>query len=186
MALPVLVFGTGDFARLAAAYLAADSPHDVVGFTIHERHVRQPATLHGLPVVAFEQLDVEYPPDACAIFVAVGSSRVNAVRAEIILECGARGYPLISYVNSTATYWRETSIGANSFVFEHNVIQPFVTIGDDVILGSGNHIGHGVTIGNHVFVASHAVISGNCTIGDFAFVGVNATIVTASRSPPAQ
>ncbi len=175
-ALPVVIFGAGDFARVAAAYLAADSPHDVVGFTVHERHLPQPATLQGLPVVAFEQLDAEYPPDACAIFVAIGFSRVNRARAEIVQECGARGYPLISYVNSSATYWCQTPIGANSFVFEHNVIQPFVTIGDDVILWSGNHIGHDVTIGNHVFVASHAVISGNCTIGDYAFVGVNATI----------
>ena len=55
------------------------------------------------------------------------------------------------------------------------MIQPNVRIGNNVILWSGNHIGHDSTIGDHVFIASHAVISGNVTIGESSFVGVNAT-----------
>lgn len=172
----VVVFGAGDFARVAAHYLAVDSPHEVVAFTVHERHLPQPATLRGLPVTVFERLHESHPPQDCVVFVAIGFSRVNAARAEVVAECRERGYGLISYVNSRATHWGETALGYNTFVFEHNVIQPFVAIGDDVILWSGNHIGHDVTIGDHVFVASHAVISGNCTIGDYCFVGVNATI----------
>jgi sugar O-acyltransferase (sialic acid O-acetyltransferase NeuD family) len=175
-ALRVVIFGVGDFARVAAQYLYADSPHDVVAFTVHERHLPQHATLCGLPVVAFEELDASHPPETCALFVAVGFSRINRERAEIVAECGARGFRLISYVSSGAAYWRATPIGANTFIFEHTVIQPFVTIGDDVILWSGTHVGHDVTIGDHVFVASHAAISGNCTIGAYSFVGVNATI----------
>ena len=176
LGLPVVIFGVGDFARVAAQYLYADSPHDVVAFTVHERYLPEEATLCGLPVVAFEELDVVHPPDTCALFVAVGFSRVNQARADIVAECGARGFRLISYVSSAAAYWRRTPIGANTFIFEHNVIQPFVTIGDDVILWSGNHVGHDVTIGDHVFVASHAVISANCRIGAYSFIGVNATI----------
>ena len=174
--LPIVIFGAGDFARVAAQYLSADSPHEVVAFTVHERHLPQQATLCGLPVVAFEELEASHPPETCALFVAVGFSRVNQARAEIVAECGARGFRLISYVSSAAAYWRTTPIGANTFIFERSVIQPFVTIGEDVILWSGNHIGHDVTIGDHVFVASHAVISGNCRIGDYSFIGVNATI----------
>ena len=56
------------------------------------------------------------------------------------------------------------------------MIQPNVRIGNDVILWSGNHIGHDSTIEDHCFIASHAVISGNVTIGEpYCFVGVNAT-----------
>jgi sugar O-acyltransferase (sialic acid O-acetyltransferase NeuD family) len=176
MAKPVVIFGAGDFARVAAHYLTVDSEHEVVAFTVHERHLPAPATLRGLPVVAFEGLEGSHPPGDFELFVAIGFSRVNEARAEIVAACRERGYTLLRYVNSRATHWGETTFGTNTFVFEQNVIQPFVTIGDDVILWSGNHIGHDVTIGDHVFVASHAVISGNCTIGDYAFIGVNATI----------
>ncbi len=67
---------------------------------------------------------------------------------------------------------------------ENNVVQPFARIGRNVIVWSGNHIGHHSTIEDHCFIASHAVISGSVTIGEGSFVGVNATIrdnVTVGR-----
>jgi sugar O-acyltransferase (sialic acid O-acetyltransferase NeuD family) len=173
---PVVIFGAGDFARVAAHYLTVDSPHEVVAFTVNGRHVPRPATLSGLPVVAFEELESTHPPDAFSVFVAIGFSRVNHARAGIVHECRGRGYQFVRYVNSRAANFGEVGVGDNTFVFEDNVIQPFVTIGEDVILWSGNHIGHDVTIADHVFVASHAVVSGNCTIGAYSFIGVNATI----------
>jgi sugar O-acyltransferase (sialic acid O-acetyltransferase NeuD family) len=171
----VVVFGTGDFARIAEVYLRSDSEHDVVAFTVHEEYVGD-GELSGLPVVPFESLEARYPPAEFAMFVAIGFSRVNKARREVYDACKARGYELVSYVSSRAMRSPQTEIGDNCFVFEANVIQPFVRLGNDVILWSGNHVGHDSTIGDHCFVASHAVISGNVTIGESCFVGVNATI----------
>ena len=67
-------------------------------------------------------------------------------------------------------------VGENTFIFEANVIQPFVKIGDNVVMWSGNHIGHHTHIASHCFIASHAVISGHVTIGESCFIGVNATL----------
>ena len=61
-------------------------------------------------------------------------------------------------------------------MFEDNTIQPFARIGDDVILWSGNHIGHHSTIGDHCFITSHVVVSGNVHVGERSFIGVNATL----------
>jgi sugar O-acyltransferase (sialic acid O-acetyltransferase NeuD family) len=175
MSRDVVVFGVGDFARVAAHYLAVDSPHEVVAFTVDAAYLPDPAELSGRPVIPFESLVERYPPDRFAMFVAIGFSRVNQARAGIYERCKALGYELISYVNSRVALWGETSIGENTFIFEDNVIQPFVSIGNDSVLWSGNHVGHDATIGDHVFIASHAVISGNCSIGDYCFIGVNAT-----------
>ena len=49
-------------------------------------------------------------------------------------------------------------------------------IGDDVVLWSGNHIGHHSSIGDHVLFTSHVVLSGHCRVEQFSFFGVNATI----------
>lgn len=171
----VVLFGTGDFARIAHVYLRDDSGHDVVAFTVNEEFAAGDE-FAGLPLVPFESLPERYPPGDFAMFVAVGFSRVNQARREIYETCKASGYELISYVSSRAMRSKETEIGDNCFIFEANVVQPFVEIGDDVILWSGNHIGHDSKIGDHCFVASHAVISGNVTIGASCFVGVNATI----------
>jgi sugar O-acyltransferase (sialic acid O-acetyltransferase NeuD family) len=179
----VVLFGLGDFARVARVYLAEDSPHEVVAFTANERYIEN-GELDGLPVVPFEGLVETHPPQQCSMFVAIGFSGVNRARREVYEQCKQLGYELITYVNSRATYWGELQIGDNCFVFEENVIQPNVRIGNDVILWSGNHIGHDSTIEDHVFIASHAVVSGNVTIGESSFVGVNATFRDAITVAP--
>ena len=57
-----------------------------------------------------------------------------------------------------------------------NNIQPYVSIGNNVILWSGNHIGHHSKIEDHVFITSHCVISGNCLIKSYSWLGVNSTL----------
>jgi sugar O-acyltransferase (sialic acid O-acetyltransferase NeuD family) len=170
----VVLFGTGDFAQVAREYLRDDSPHDVVAFTVHEQYIEEPE-LRGLPVVPFERIEETHPPSSYAMFVAVGFSGVNRTRRDLYDECRRKGYELITYVSSQAMRSAEVDVGDNCFVFEANVLQPFVRIGSNVIVWSGNHIGHHASIGDHCFIASHAVISGNVTIGEETFVGVNAT-----------
>jgi sugar O-acyltransferase (sialic acid O-acetyltransferase NeuD family) len=179
----LVIFGTGDFARIACRYFEADSEHDVVAFTVHERYIDEP-TLLGREIVPFEQLAERHPPDAVGMFVAIGFSRVNQARAEMYEQCKALGYELVSFISSKAWHLGDLDIGDNVFIFENNVIQPFVRIGSDTVLWSGNHIGHDATIGSHVFIASHAVVSGNTSIGDYCFVGVNATFRDAIEVAP--
>ncbi len=169
-----VIFGTADFAEVARVYLDADSPYRVAAFTVHERFLDRTELL-GLPVVAFETLTQTHPPDQYDIFVALGFGKVNRTRAALVAEAKEKGYKPLTYISSRVSHVGHFTIGENSFIFENNVIQPFVSIGDNTILWSGNHVGHHSTIGNNVFIASHAVISGHCTIGDNCFIGVNAT-----------
>ena len=175
MSQKVIIFGTDDFAEVADVYLAKDSPYEVVAFTADDAMMTT-REFRGRSVIPFEELQNTHPPDACEMFVAVGYSRVNKARTEVYARCKDAGYRLISYVNSKAIHWGEVEWGDNCFIFEANVIQPFVRIGNNVIIWSGNHIGHHTKIGSHCFIASHAVISGRVTIGDYCFLGVNATI----------
>jgi sugar O-acyltransferase (sialic acid O-acetyltransferase NeuD family) len=171
----VVIFGTGDFAEVARVYLDRDSDYRVVAFTVDEEYGGD-RELGGLPVVPFERLLDSHPPSSNAMLVAVGFSGVNRARAQVYERCKSAGYELISYVSSRTNVAGDLTLGDNCFVFEHNVIQPFVELGSNVILWSGNHVGHHSRIRDHVFVASHAVISGGVTIGERCFIGVNATV----------
>src|SRR6516165_10578295 len=64
----------------------------------------------------------------------------------------------------------------NTFIMENNVIQPYVRIGQNVIMWSGNHIGHHTEIADNCFIASHVVVSGSVKVGRNTFIGVNATL----------
>jgi sugar O-acyltransferase (sialic acid O-acetyltransferase NeuD family) len=168
------IFGTTDFAQVAVPYLRDDSDYDVQAFVVNESYITEREIL-GLPVVAFENVLATHPPREFVAFVGVGYSKVNAVRRKLYDSLKELGYTLPTYIHSTVHRWPETTFGEGSFIFENNVIQPFVSVGNNCVLWSGNHIGHHSKIGNHVFIASHAVVSGRCTIGDNCFVGVNAT-----------
>jgi sugar O-acyltransferase (sialic acid O-acetyltransferase NeuD family) len=101
---------------------------------------------------------------------------MNRAREGIYRQAKARGYRFVSYISSRATIFPGTPIGENCLILEDNTIQPFTRIGDNVILWSGNHIGHHSIINNHVMITSHVVVSGHCTVGSYSFLGVNATI----------
>ncbi len=170
----LVIFGTSNFAEVAHFYFTHDSEHEVVAFTVNKSHLTE-TEFHGLPVVAFEEMEKRFPPSSFAMFVAVGYSGVNKMRARVYSEAKGKGYSLVTYISSKCTYWG-TPIGDNCFIFEDNTIQPFVCIGNDVIIWSGNHIGHHSTIGDHCFISSHVVISGYDKVGAYSFLGVNATL----------
>jgi sugar O-acyltransferase (sialic acid O-acetyltransferase NeuD family) len=171
----VVIFGTGEFAQVAAIYLEADSPHEVVAFTADAERCTDKELL-GKPIVPFEDLPRLYPSEEYQLFVAIGFKGLNQARAEVFHRCKALGYRCIRYVCSKAIQWGHVEVGENSFIFENNVLQPFVRIGDNSVLWSGNHIGHHARIGDHCFLTSHVVVSGGTVVGDYCFVGVNATL----------
>jgi sugar O-acyltransferase (sialic acid O-acetyltransferase NeuD family) len=172
----VVIFGVKDFASLAHFYLRHDSEHRVVAFTVHREFMPAERELEGLPVVPLEELDKSYPPDRFSAFAPMSHRKMNRLREGIYNDLKGRGYQLISYVSSRATTFPEGKIGDNCFILEDNTIQPFATIGDNVVIWSGNHIGHHSVVESHVFITSHVVISGHCCIGAYSFLGVNATL----------
>ena len=171
----LIIFGAGQTAEVAHFYFSNDSAFDVVAFTVDAEYIAAD-TLFGVPVVPFETVAENYPPDAHDMFVAVTYTGLNKIRAQKLSEVKAKGYACPSYISTKATVWPGLCHGENCLILEDNTIQPHVTIGDDVYLWSGNHIGHHTTVGDHVYIASHVVVSGSVEIGAYSFIGVNATL----------
>jgi sugar O-acyltransferase (sialic acid O-acetyltransferase NeuD family) len=171
----LVIFGAGDIARLAHHYFTHDSPHEVAAFVV-DRAFRQANAFQGLPLIDAEDVTDRFPPGDYDMFVAMSYAKMNAVRAEKYASMKAAGYRLVSYISSRCSYLSQTPPGDNCFILEDNTVQPFVTIGNNVTLWSGNHIGHDVTIEDHCFITSHVVVSGWVRIGTRSFIGVNATL----------
>lgn len=171
----IVIFGTSQWAELASFYLEHDSPHEVVGFTLDRAYIAD-KTFKGLPVVPFDEAEQHFPPAQFKMFIPMSFKKMNHVRAGKYLEAKHRGYELISYVSSKITAWPGFRCGENCFIFEDNTIQPFVEIGNNVVMWSGNHIGHHSVIKDHVMITSHVVISGGCTVEEYCFFGVNSSV----------
>ena len=171
----LVIFGAGDIARLAHFYFTHDSPHEVAAFAV-DGAFRKADEFQGLPLIDAEHAPQRFPPGDFDMFVAMSYAKMNAVRAEKYDAMKEAGYRLVSYVSSRCSYLSQTPPGDNCFILEDNTVQPFVTIGNNVTLWSGNHIGHDATIEDHCFITSHVVVSGYVRIGTRSFIGVNATL----------
>ena len=176
----VVIFGVLDTAELAHYYLSTDSPYEVVAFTVSrdylESSVFKPRYGEAeYPVVAFEELTTIYPPSEYLLFVPMTGIKMNMIRKHIYLKGKEMGYEYISYVSSKATVCHN-KIGENCFILEDNTLQPFTEIGNNVVMWSGNHIGHHSKIEDHMFFTSHVVLSGHCHVKERAWFGVNSTI----------
>ena len=171
----IVVFGAGDIARLADYYFTSDSEHRVVAFTVDGKYLAGAAFL-GRPLIDFAAVSRRYPPSECGMFVALSYDKMNRTRAAKCAEAQSLGYALVSYVSSRCTYLSDRRPGANCFILEDNTVQPSVEIGDDVVLWSGNHIGHDVVIEDHCFISSHVVLSGHVRVEQGCFLGVNAAV----------
>jgi sugar O-acyltransferase (sialic acid O-acetyltransferase NeuD family) len=179
----IVIFGTGDVAKLAHYYFTHDSDHTVVAFAL-DAHFRKADSFLDLPLVDFETLAQKYPPENYLMFVALGYAGVNKIRSTVYHKTKDAGYTLATYVSSHCTCFDRGAIGENCFVLENNVLQPFSSIGNDVFLWSSNVVGHETRIDDHCFVAGHSVIASHCHVGTRSFLGLNCTIRNGVRVAP--
>lgn len=170
----VVIFGLLDTAELAHWYLINDSEHEVVAFCVNDKY-KDRTDFRGLPVVSFEEIEKIYPPEDFKLFAPMTGRKMNQLREKVYIDGKKAGYNYISYISSKATVCGN-EIGENCFILEDNTLQPFTKIGNNIVMWSGNHIGHHGEINDHVFFTSHVVLSGHCSVDSYCFFGVNATI----------
>ena len=171
----LVIFGNGEIGELAEYYFRTDTEHEVVAFCADEEYIKSDKFC-GLPLIGIETLVDKYPPKEFNMFVGLSYAKMNRLRAEKYYEIKELGYELISYVSSKCTYLSEHAVGDNCFILEDNTIQPFVKIGNNVTLWSGNHIGHESIIEDHCNITSHVVVSGHVHIHSYCFIGVNVSL----------
>ncbi len=147
----LVIVGDSLFAEIAHEYFEHDSRHQVVAFSVEREHLKQ-ASFRGLPVVPFEDLASSLEPAAHSVFVAITYRQLNRVRTRLLDAAVAQGFSPASYISSRAFVWPNAILGEHCFVFEDNTIQPFVTIGRNCVLWSGNHIGHHSSLGDNIFI----------------------------------
>lgn len=171
----LLIVGASAFAEVAFEYFSHDSEYEPVAFVVEREFMSAPELL-GLPIVPMDEVVAKFPPATHSFYAALVYTQMNRLRTRLMTAARSMGYEPASYVSSQASVWPNVEIGDHSFVFEDNTLQPFARVGQNVVLWSGNHIGHHSAIGDNSFISSHVVISGFVEVGKNCFFGVNSTI----------
>ena len=177
----LVIIGDSAFAQVAYEYFTHDSAYEVVGFCVEQAFLKQ-TEMFGLPVVAFETLEKHFTPNNHSFFAALVYTQLNRLRTRLYQAAKDKGFTPASFISSKAQVWPNAKLGEHCFILENNVVQPFVTLGNNVVLWSGNHIGHHSAIGDHCFIGVNATLVNNIDLGDDCVIGAGA-LVTKSLEP---
>lgn len=164
----IVIFGAGQVAEVAKAYLDRYGEDRVVGFTADRDYVRA-ERLQGLPVAPWDELERHFPPQQVRMLGPLSYQRLNDFRRDRHIEGKRRGYRFASFIHP-GSHVEAESIGENCFILENNVIQPFARIGDGVIMWSASHVGHHATVGDYCYLSSHVGIGSGAQIGAGSFL----------------
>ena len=153
-----------------------DSEHRVVAFTVDDEYVDGDEFL-GRPLVPFSQ---RRGPLLAVDALVLRGALLRADEPRPRRSAALRRVSSATRSRATSARAAPTSAskprGPTAFILEDNTVQPFVRIGANVTLWSGNHIGHDSTIEDDVFVSSQVVVSGHCRVVEGCFLGVNSTV----------
>jgi sugar O-acyltransferase (sialic acid O-acetyltransferase NeuD family) len=171
----VVIYGDSDFAEQVYHQLESDGRYEVLAFTVDEQKYAQKNYL-GHPVYPFQKLDHFFQKNDIKIFVAIGYSKMNAIREAVFHEVSNAGYEFLTYTSKYAVIDKTVNIGDGSY------IGVFVSIGSKTIIGKGvivlpnTRIEHNVAINNFCYLSSAIAVGGFTVIKNNSFIGLNATI----------
>ena len=171
----LVIFGSGTLAEVATYYFEKDTEYELIGYVEDDDFESTKDKLLDRPIFSFSNAVKKFSVSDVDFFVSIGYRKTNTIRQSRYEQVKSAGYSCASYVSPKAVNY-SSKIGDNCFILENNVLQPFTIIGNNVIMWSGNHLGHHSILDDNVFVTSHVVISGKCKIGRNSFLGVNSCL----------
>jgi sugar O-acyltransferase (sialic acid O-acetyltransferase NeuD family) len=170
---PMFIFGAGKIAEAVTYFYDRDSEYAIAGYICDEPYVSS-NTFLGKPLNGLSEVSALYPPDRYAVAVAVGYQGINQLRTTKFDYFKALGYSFASYISPFVK--GNFTIGENTVVMDHAMIQPRVSLGNDVLVWGGSMIGHHAVIGDHCWLTGGCMIGGAATLGTGTFVGLGAIV----------
>lgn len=179
----VVIFGTGSFPTTMAELIRDEGDLEPVAFCV-DREYLSAHDHEGLPVAAFDEVAVRFPPRAVRVLVPLGYLRMTAFRAETCARFEALGYRLTPWISRRANVWSRLDAGPNTIIMPGATVLPYATFGRDVTVRANAVVSHHCQLEDHVTLANGVVLGGEVRIGHHSFLGLGAVVKHGSSVAP--
>ena len=194
MTRPLLIIGTGGFAREASAAVWADPERrwQLVGF-LDDDPSRVGTVVGGAEVLGPTEAVADYPE--ASVVVCTGNPRDYASRYRIVHRLGLDTERYATIVHPSVSLGHGSHVGHGSVLLAQVVLTADVTIGthvacmphvtlthDDVVgsfstIASGVSVGGSAHVGTGAYLGAAAVLREGVTIGDWSLVGAGSLVL---------
>jgi len=164
------ILGAGGHGKIAADIA------EQLGWQIHFFDAAYPEikTCGAWDVVGDEICLIEHAAKYDAVFVAIGSNDIRAIKQE---ELKAYGFRITSLISPSATISGYVDIGDGVLIVANACINVGASIGDGVIINTGANIDHDNVIGNYSHISPGVNLAGNVSIGQRCWIGIGSTVI---------
>lgn len=176
MAKKVIIFGTNASSKMVFYDAKGRDDFVVAGFTVDKEYLESDSFL-GLPLVEFEKVAEEYPPQEYDMLVVASGYREHRMREQLYLRAKNTGYKLRNYISKGTDFVGEVTMGDNNIIYSQTYIGVDGVMGNNNIIGQQVYIAHNFIIGDNNFITPHTTIGGYCRIGNTCHLGFNCTII---------
>lgn len=131
----------------------------------------------GVTVLGSDDDLLEYPPETVLLVNGVGSVRQPQRRSALFEELRRKGYRFQTVVHPSAVVASDARLGEGAQIMAGVVVQPGVSVGENVILNTRASVDHDCVIGDHAHIAPGVTLSGAVSVGRGTHLGTGATVI---------
>ena len=170
-----IIVGCENFAVMLEEYLR-EAGITVAAFTVDPQYIRE-ETLLGKPVVSLSDVETRFPPEQYDCYLAIGYTKMGAIRRRIAENMAAKGYALPNFIHETAYVAKSAVIsGTCNIILERAIIGSMAQIGEGNIIWPGANIGHNACVGDWNTISLNASLCGFSEIKNHCFIGANSCV----------
>jgi len=169
----VVVYGRRLLSKMLFFDAIDQDDFNIVAFCVDREYLDESGKFCDLPQIAFEDIEMIYPPSEFDMVVLDASLIQDSV---LFNKAKSKGYYLRNYISKKSVVFNDITMGENNIIFELCYIGPETILGDNNIIRQKVYIGHELKMGSHVIITASTTIGGVCTIDDNVYIGLNSTI----------
>ena len=169
----LIIFGTGKIAEAVSYFFERDSDYAICAYIVDDAFVSS-ETFLSEPVIRLSEFDGKFKPAEYEMFVAVGYQSMNQLRTSKYEYFKKLGYSFASYISPLVK--GNFTIGENTIVMDHSMIQPCVNFGNNVFVWGGAMVGHHAIIEDNCWLTGGCQVGGIAKIGQSTFLGLGAIV----------
>jgi sugar O-acyltransferase (sialic acid O-acetyltransferase NeuD family) len=172
---PVVLWGTGDHARVVANVVSLSAEWELAGFIDNEHPERHGQELCGQPVLGgLEQLDLL---PGKGIDHVIPAFSTNHGRLELIALLTEKHFTVATAIHPSAVIAADAVIGQGTTVMAGAVVNPGAVIGNGVIINTGATVDHDCQIEDGAHICPGVHLAGHVTVGRAAWIGIGACVI---------
>ena len=181
-AIPILIYGTSNWARLLTDELSCDPRYKIIGFTCDPEYLNSDECC-GYPLYDFTDIEKKFPPAEFQLLVC-GVYASPHRRAEAFERAKRKNYRCPNFISAKAVVSPTAQFGENNFIYGGTYIDARCRFGNNNVVRPNSYIGHETQIGDTVFIAPGCNIAARCVIADKSMIGIGSTVLGRLKIGP--